>query len=60
MSYRDRLIKEKGELKEKVDKLKLFIDSTEFHKLEQKQKSLLRMQLTPMKSYLKILKERLK
>jgi len=57
--YRSRLIVEKNELKEKLDKLKAFIDSESIAKLDERNRELLRSQYMTMKDYLFILESRL-
>ena len=57
--YRSRLITESLELKEKITKLKAFIDGKGISKLHQIDKDLLRNQYGVMKHYHDILETRL-
>ncbi len=59
MTFLDRLNREKSELDEKLDKLKLFMESDNFNKIDAVQKSLLQIQVHSMLMYSQILFERL-
>ena len=50
-----RLIKEKDELAERIEKLKAFIGTDSFNDLYIVQRSLMTLQLTYMESYLEVL-----
>jgi len=54
-----RLTKERNELHERVGKLRAFVESMPFHKLNKKQRHWLRKQLIVMDEYLLILDERI-
>ena len=54
-----RLTKERNELHERVGKLRAFVESMPFHKLNKKQQHGLRKQLIVMDEYLLILEERI-
>ena len=54
-----RLTKERNELHERVGKLREFVESMPFHKLNKKQQHWLRKQLIVMEEYLLILDERI-
>lgn len=54
-----RLTKERNELHERVGKLRSFVESMPFHKLNKKQRHWLRKQLIVMDEYLLILDERI-
>lgn len=54
-----RLTKERNELHERVGKLRAFVESMPFHKLNKKQQHWLRKQLIVMDEYLLILDERI-
>ena len=54
-----RLTEEKIQLVERIGKLKDFINTDKFESIEESHKSLLRVQLSIMKSYNKILVERI-
>jgi len=58
-TFVDRLIKEKNELEERVTKLGAFLDSTNFQKLDKRQRELLQEQHTYMLVYLHVLVERI-
>jgi len=58
--YQDRVVKEKDELAEKINKLNLFTGSPQFQSVEVRQQVLLRTQLDVMNEYLRILEERIK
>ena len=54
-----RLTKERNELHERIGKLRSFVESMPFHKLNKKQRYWLRKQLIVMDEYLLILDERI-
>ena len=54
-----RLTKERNELRERIGKLRSFVESMPFHKLNKKQRHWLRKQLIVMDEYLLILDERI-
>lgn len=54
-----RLTKERNELHERIGKLRSFVESMPFHKLNKKQRHWLRKQLIVMDEYLLILDERI-
>lgn len=58
-TFKERLIEEKLQLDEKIEKLEAFTLSEHFQKLEAVQMSLLNTQLFAMKTYSQILVERL-
>jgi hypothetical protein len=58
-TFVDRLIKEKNELEERVTKLGAFLDSTNFQKLDKRQRELLQVQHTHMLVYLDVLVKRI-
>ena len=57
--FKQRLVKEQEELKERTDKLHNFLSSQTFMNLDVKQKDLLRDQYTIMTQYLNVLKSRI-
>ena len=57
--FKDRLIAEKSELEERLNKLDSFLLSEKLSAVEDVQKALLRVQATAMNSYLQCLKERI-
>ena len=57
--FKQRLVKEREELKERTDKLHNFLSSQTFMNLDVKQKDLLRDQYTIMTQYLNVLKLRI-
>lgn len=57
--FKQRLIDEKQQLDERVEKLESFVASENFQKVEPVQMSLLKAQLLSMKTYSQILAERL-
>ena len=57
-SYKERLIKEQSELREKFNKLVDFINSEKFYKLSQNNRLLLKNQKIAMELYLNILNMR--
>lgn len=58
-TFKERLIDEKEQLNEKIEKLEAFTLSENFSKIEAIQMSLLNAQLFAMKTYSQILLERL-
>lgn len=58
-TFLDRMIIEREELSNKIDKLEKFICSEKFNSLNDKQRILLNMQLHSMIEYLLIIKERI-
>jgi len=58
-TFKERLIDEKQQLDEKIEKLKSFIQSENFQKIEAVQMSLLNAQMFAMSTYSQILAERL-
>lgn len=58
-TFIDRLITEKKELDDKIDKLNTFISSENFGTIDPVQKPLLRLQASSMFTYSQILQERL-
>ena len=60
MSYfKTRLIEEKAQLEEKLDKLDAFLFSEKVKEIDDVQKALLKVQATAMNTYLQCLKERI-
>jgi hypothetical protein len=59
MSYYIKLIEEKKELNEKIDKLKSFIDSDKFTEIDPVQMTLLNIQIKAMYTYSQCLLERI-
>lgn len=60
MSYfKTRLIEEKAQLEEKLDKLDAFLVSEKVKDVDDVQKALLQVQSTAMNTYLQCLKERI-
>jgi len=59
-TFKERLIDEKAQLAEKIEKLESFTKSQNFYKIDPVQVSLLTAQLPAMKTYCSILEERLK
>lgn len=57
--FKERLIEEKTQLNEKIEKLEAFTLSEKFQKIEPFQMSLLNVQLFSMKTYSQILVERI-
>ncbi len=57
--FKTRLIDEKNQLEEKLDKLDNFLMSDNLSKVEDVQKALLQVQATAMNTYLQCLKERI-
>ena len=58
-TFKVRLINEQFDLQEKISKLKPFIESENFNKIDDSQQKLLRDQLDAMERYNSILVERL-
>jgi hypothetical protein len=58
-NFKERLIKERNELSERISKLEIFINSSGFILIEDIQKSLLMIQLQSMKAYEQCLNERI-
>jgi hypothetical protein len=58
-TFKERLIDEKQQLDEKIEKLKSFMRSENFQKIEAVQMSLLNAQIFAMSTYRQILTERL-
>lgn len=58
-TFKERLVDEKTQLDEKIEKLEAFSLSENFQKIEAVQMSLLNAQLFAMKTYSQILVERL-
>lgn len=59
MGWKKRLIKERDEVQSRLDRLSAFIVGFSFAKLDQRTKSLLRIQQGLMQDYLAVLKLRL-
>lgn len=59
MGWKKRLIKERDELQSRLDRLSVFIVGFSFAKLDQRTKSLLRIQRGLMEDYLEVLEMRL-
>lgn len=59
MEYKTRVIQEKEDLDQKIEKLKNFINSNEFHIVSTNEKDLLIRQLNTMTDYSAILVERI-
>ena len=57
--FKKRLVEEDAELNEKMTKLKNFIGSDEFSKIDDKQKPLLKLQLAVMNAYKRCLEQRI-
>ena len=57
--FKTRLIAEKDELKEKVEKLRVFLESKKSEEIEEFQLTMLRVQLSAMNTYLGCLLARL-
>ena len=58
-AFKVRLVNEQFELQEKINKLKPFIESENFEKVDKYQQKLLKEQIEVMESYNNILIERL-
>jgi cell shape-determining protein MreC len=59
MEMKNRLLKERTELRERLDKLKSFLDTQEFDSLDRENKSLLCKQELILEQYEKILSRRI-
>lgn len=59
MSWKKRLVKERDEVQERLERLSVFIVGFSFEKLDQRTKSLLRIQQGLMEDYLAVLNMRL-
>lgn len=59
MGWKKRLLKERDEVQERLDRLSVFIVGFSFAKLDQRTKSLLRIQQGLMEDYLAVLDMRL-
>lgn len=59
MGWKKRLIKERDELQSRLDRLSVFIVGFSFAKLDQRTKSLLRIQHELMRDYLAVLNLRI-
>lgn len=57
--FKDRLIEEKKELSERIEKLESFIGSEKYNTIEADQMTLLNIQLPAMRTYQQILTERI-
>ena len=57
--FKTRLIEEKAQLEEKIDKLDAFLVSEKVKEIDDVQKALLQVQATAMNTYLQCLKERI-
>ena len=57
--FKTRLIDEKNQLEEKLNKLDLFLVSKKVKDIDDVQKALLQVQVTAMNTYLQCLKERI-
>lgn len=57
--FKDRLLTEKSELDEKIEKLSTFVNSEKIDTIDPKQKQLLNQQLPAMQSYSDILAQRI-
>ena len=57
--FKTRLIEEKAQLEEKLDKLDAFLVSEKVKEIDDVQKALLQVQATAMNTYLQCLKERI-
>ena len=57
--FKTRLIDEKNQLEEKLNKLDLFLVSEKVNSVDDIQKALLQVQATAMNTYLQCLKERI-
>lgn len=57
--FKTRLIDEKNQLEEKLNKLDLFLVSEKVNSVDDVQKALLQVQATAMNTYLQCLKERI-
>ena len=59
MGWKKRLIKERDELQSRLDRLSVFMVGFSFAKLDQRTKSLLRIQRGLMQDYLEVLNMRI-
>lgn len=59
MGWKNRLIKERDELQSRLDRLSVFMVGFSFAKLDQRTKSLLRIQRGLMQDYLEVLNMRI-
>ena len=57
--FKTRLLEEKDQLEEKVEKLEAFLQSNKSNEIDQIQLALLGIQLPAMKTYLRCLDERI-
>lgn len=57
---REKVLKESKDLDLKVQRLKDFINSSQFHLVDDRNKTLLKIQLSTMKTYSLILEERVR
>lgn len=57
--FKSRLIEEKAQLEEKLNKLDAFLVSEKVKEIDDVQKALLQVQATAMNTYLQCLKERI-
>ena len=57
--FKSRLVEEKNQLEEKLNKLDDFLSSEKVNGIEDLQKALLHVQATAMNTYLQCLKERI-
>ena len=57
--FKTRLVEEKAQLEEKLDKLDAFLVSEKVKAVDDVQKALLQVQATAMNTYLQCLKERI-
>ena len=58
-TFKDRLIEEKAQLDDKIQKLQSFMESENFSKIDPVQMSLLNIQIFSMQTYSQILLERI-
>lgn len=58
-TFKDRLIEEKAQLDDKIQKLQSFMESENFSKIDPVQMSLLNVQIFAMQTYSQVLAERL-
>lgn len=58
-NFYDRLLEEKAQLDEKIEKLECFVNSDNFKELDETNKNLLNIQLPAMKTYSNILETRI-
>lgn len=57
--YQRRLLSERNELKERIEKLSKFIESSKYDELSNDQKDLMKVQIVAMKQYFDILDKRI-